>query len=156
MEELYDVLCCHTGELLMSSVTLTAAQEYTASRNGRRVTQSDDPPEDYWVDIPEVAKEVVDFDAYMQKLREHRVQGIGRPSAFVEVTKKSTLTGIEHTRMINATENEINRWRKGALIQNALPHLSDEDRDFLMTGVTPEEWDAHFGEEVTMDRALGG
>ena len=147
MEELYDVLCCHTGELLLSSVTLTAAQEYTTSRGGRRVTQSDEPPEDYWVDIPEVAKEVTDFDAYIQKLREHRTQGINRPGTYVEVTKKSMLTGIEHTRLINATANEINRWRNGALIQNALPHLTDEDREFLMSGITPEEWDAHFGEE---------
>lgn len=147
MEELYDVLCCHTGEVLLNSVTLAAAEIYTASRGGRRVTQSDDPPEDYWVDIPAVVQEVTDFDAYIQKLREHRAQGINRPGTYVEVTKKSVLTGIEHTRLINATANEISRWRNGALIQNALPHLADADREFLMTGITPEEWDAHFGGE---------
>jgi hypothetical protein len=25
-------------------------------------------------------------------------------------------------------------------IQNAMPHLSVDDREFIMTGVTPEEW----------------
>ena len=144
MEELYDVLCCHTGEVLLNSVTLTAAQEYTASRVGRRVTQSDDPPEDYWVDIPEVAEAVRAHDEYIQSLRG------------IVITNRSQLTGVTHTRKINVSAKQIELWEGGALIQDVMPHLSDEDREFLMTGITPEEWDAHFGEEVTMDRALGG
>jgi hypothetical protein len=28
-----------------------------------------------------------------------------------------------------------------------MPDLLDEDREFLMTGATKEEWDAEFGEE---------
>lgn len=135
MEELYDVLCCHTGEVLLNSVTLTAAQEYTASRDGRRVTQSDDPPEDYWVDIPEVAEAVRAHDEYIKSLRG------------IVITNRSQLTGVEHTRKINVSAKQIELWEGGALIQDVMPHLSDEDREFLMTGITPEEWDAHFGEE---------
>ena len=30
-----------------------------------------------------------------------------------------------------------------------MPHLSADDREFLMTGVTPEEWDATFNPTPT-------
>jgi hypothetical protein len=35
--------------------------------------------------------------------------------------------------------------RKGALIQDAFPMLSAEDREFLLSGITPEEWNETFG-----------
>ncbi len=135
MEELYDVLCYHTGEVLLSSVTLTAAQEYTTSRGGRRVTLPDEPPEDYWVHIPEVAEDVRKHDEYIKSLRP------------IMITRRSELTGVDHSRKIDVSLKQIELWEGGALIQDAMPNLSDEDREFLMTGITPEEWDAHFGEE---------
>ena len=30
----------------------------------------------------------------------------------------------------------------GALIQDAMPHLDPDQREFLMTGITPAEWDS--------------
>lgn len=35
-------------------------------------------------------------------------------------------------------------WKNGAKIQDALPGLSADDREFLMSGTTPAEWDAAF------------
>ena len=63
------------------------------------------------------------------------------------ITNTSTLTGIKHTREINCTQEMINDWQNGALIQNVMPHLSNEDREFLITGTTPEEWDKAFPPE---------
>jgi hypothetical protein len=37
------------------------------------------------------------------------------------------------------------KWEAGALIQNAFPMLNAEQREFIMTGITPEEWEATFG-----------
>jgi hypothetical protein len=34
------------------------------------------------------------------------------------------------------------------LIQNVFPDLNTDQREFLMTGSTPEEWNAVFGEEA--------
>ena len=65
----------------------------------------------------------------------------------MKVTKVSGFTGITHTREINITFEQLERWRNGTLIQNAMPHLSPDDREFLMTGVTPEEWAETFGED---------
>jgi hypothetical protein len=66
------------------------------------------------------------------------------------ITKTSQLTGVEHTMDINITESELirieNRRESGELIQNIVPNLSMTDREFLMTGVSNEEWVRMFGE----------
>lgn len=56
------------------------------------------------------------------------------------ITKVSILTGIEHTKEIPVTAEQIAAWEGGMVIQNAMPHLSDDDREFIMTGITVEEW----------------
>lgn len=65
------------------------------------------------------------------------------------VTKTSKLTGIEHTRDLPVTEQMLRAWMGGRLlIQDAMPELCLDDREFLISGVTPEEWEAVFGEEA--------
>ena len=61
------------------------------------------------------------------------------------VTQRSPFTGESHTRVINMTPKAYLLWReKRVLIQNALPHLTPGEREFLMTGITDEEWDNEF------------
>ena len=36
---------------------------------------------------------------------------------------------------------------KGALVQDAFPFLSGDEREFLLTGMTPDEWDDLMGED---------
>jgi hypothetical protein len=66
------------------------------------------------------------------------------------VTKKSTLTGKENTLNIDVTPEQLarieNRMNTTELIQNIVPNLSMADREFLMTGITNEEWIRMFGE----------
>lgn len=63
------------------------------------------------------------------------------------ITKVSPFSGNEHTRDIPVTAEQLKQWREGSTpIQTALPHLSAEDREFPMTGITPEEWYELFGE----------
>jgi hypothetical protein len=38
-------------------------------------------------------------------------------------------------------------WKDGTLIQNAFPALDADDRELLMTGIGPKEWDEMFGED---------
>ena len=68
----------------------------------------------------------------------------------MNITKISSLTGNEHTMNINITESELwrveNRHNSTELIQNIVPNLSMEEREFLMTGITNEEWVRIFGE----------
>jgi len=63
------------------------------------------------------------------------------------VTRKSMFTGIERTLDLDITQEQINVYNNGAKIQDAFPHLSADDREFIMTGVTADEWDNVFGED---------
>lgn len=59
------------------------------------------------------------------------------------ITRKSQLTGIEHTLDLNVTEQEILQYMSGVLVQRAFPHLSAAEREFIHSGITPEEWDKY-------------
>lgn len=65
------------------------------------------------------------------------------------ITRLSKISGIQHTRDINITEEEFQRVTTSSeLIQDILPHLSDDDREFLISGITPEEWADTFKDRV--------
>lgn len=38
-------------------------------------------------------------------------------------------------------------WRHGTFIQDAFHMLSDDQREFIKTGITPEEWKENFGDD---------
>jgi hypothetical protein len=38
-------------------------------------------------------------------------------------------------------------WENGTLIQLAMPNLTPDQREFIMTGVTSEEWADEFSED---------
>ena len=63
------------------------------------------------------------------------------------VTRKSILTGIVHTRLLDITEEQVESWKMGTLIQDAMPQLSAADREFVVNGITDAEWRQVFGEE---------
>lgn len=60
--------------------------------------------------------------------------------------------GKEKTMVINIGSEEFHRcyheWLGGKLIQHAFPSLTADEREFILTGMTPEEWDAMTKEEV--------
>lgn len=57
----------------------------------------------------------------------------------MRVTNISRLTGRKHTRDLPITLAELERFEAGELAQVVWPHLSADDREFLVTGITPEE-----------------
>ena len=61
------------------------------------------------------------------------------------ITRTSTLTGNTHTMDLPITQEQIDARHGGTLVQNAFPHLSAGEREFIMTGITESEWDAAFG-----------
>ncbi len=63
------------------------------------------------------------------------------------VTRISRLTGRTHTREIPVTTEQIILWTNGTYIQEAMPNVSPDDREFLISGITPEEWKAAFGDD---------
>ena len=58
------------------------------------------------------------------------------------ITKTSMLSGETRSLDLNVTQDQIDLWEGGMVIQNAMPNLSIDEREFIMTGVTAEEWDS--------------
>lgn len=59
----------------------------------------------------------------------------------MKITRQSILTGKEHTLDIPVTEEQLKAFEDGELIQRAMPNLSSDDREFILNGITKEEWD---------------
>ena len=62
------------------------------------------------------------------------------------IERKSAISGKVTSRDIECTQEQYDEWvRGGGLIQDLMPNASADDREFCMTGITPDEWDAKFG-----------
>jgi len=65
----------------------------------------------------------------------------------MHVKRTSIITGKTRTQSINVSLQQIRDWESGCLIQDVMPHLSIDEREFIMTGITPEEWDTKLTEK---------
>jgi hypothetical protein len=61
------------------------------------------------------------------------------------ITRQSNWSGITRTLDIPVTHEQFWEWQRGALIQNAMPHLTADQREFIISGITPEEWEEMWG-----------
>jgi hypothetical protein len=59
----------------------------------------------------------------------------------MKITRTNPFNGEVNTLDIPVTEEQIQAYMNGALIQNAFPNLSADDREFIMTGITAESWE---------------
>ena len=64
------------------------------------------------------------------------------------IKRISQITGIERELDLPVTKQQLERYALGEeLIQNIFPQLSNSEREFIMTGITDDEWNAHFSED---------
>ncbi len=76
----------------------------------------------------------------------------------VELTRQN-MFGEEASRCFEAKWNEFvpnfQKWmRDEMLIQDAFPDFSADDREFIVSGLTPDAWDKIFGEPEEVDTEL--
>ena len=57
------------------------------------------------------------------------------------ITRKSPLSGEMNSIEISVTQEQLDAYATGTLIQDAMPNLTPDEREFIMTGLTAEEWD---------------
>ena len=62
----------------------------------------------------------------------------------MKITMTSMISGKTTTRDIDVEPEQVAAWQNGVLIQDAMPELSAPDREFIMSGITQEEWDGIF------------
>ena len=70
------------------------------------------------------------------------------------ITRTSAISGITRSQEINVLPDQLARWKEGTPIQFAMPNLTADEREFIMTGITAEEWDDAFGEPEEWDEEL--
>lgn len=68
------------------------------------------------------------------------------------VTRTSRLTGQESTMRLPVSPRRIFDWYDTPLperpyVQDAFPDLDAGQREFLVTGITPDEWERVIGDE---------
>ena len=72
----------------------------------------------------------------------------------MQIVRTSRISGNTNVMDIDITQAQLDAWVDGSLIQDVMPDISADEREFIMTGITPDEWDAMFGPEA-MQRIAG-
>ena len=66
----------------------------------------------------------------------------------MQIARKSPFTGKVNTMEISVTEEQMEEVSSGRwLIQDILHNLTADEREFIMTGYTQEDWDNMFADE---------
>ena len=61
------------------------------------------------------------------------------------ITRRSMISGEVNTLDIACTEEQVARWQTGEKIQDCMPDVPAPQREFVKSGITPEEWLDTFG-----------
>ncbi len=56
------------------------------------------------------------------------------------IRRTSPFSGQDNTMDLPVTQAQLDLWQGGELAQNVFSNLNAEQREFIMTGITPEEW----------------
>lgn len=67
------------------------------------------------------------------------------------IVERTNFEGKKVQLDLPVTREQIRAWENGAYIQNVMPHLDADQREFLLTGMLPGEWDILFPPEEDED-----
>ena len=67
----------------------------------------------------------------------------------IQVTRQSIITRKMNTMELPISQEHLDIYDTvgDILVQDAFPNLDKEQREFLISGITPDEWNNTFGEE---------
>ena len=60
----------------------------------------------------------------------------------MQITRTSMLTGKTNTLDLSVTVEQLAEYEAGAFLQDVFRHLPPPEREFIKSGITPEEWQA--------------
>lgn len=63
------------------------------------------------------------------------------------ITRTSVFSNTTRSLDLPVTQQQLEHYAAGALLQNAFPNLTPDEREFIKSGVTAEEWEAIFGSD---------
>ena len=66
----------------------------------------------------------------------------------IQVTRQSVLTRQMNTMELPILQEHLDIYDTvgDILVQDAFPNLDKEQREFLISGITPDEWNKHIGD----------
>ena len=59
----------------------------------------------------------------------------------MKIYRKSPITGKTNCMDIDITPNQYRSWNEGSLIQDVMPHISADEREFIISGSTKQDWE---------------
>lgn len=63
----------------------------------------------------------------------------------MKITRRSPVSGKENTLDLAITIEQWHEYKAGKHAQDAFPGLNDDEREFIISGTYPGEWDQMFG-----------
>jgi hypothetical protein len=70
-------------------------------------------------------------------------------SETMTITKRCVQTGKNYS--VTVDDDAFFRWVNGELAQRAFPNMNPADREFLISGISPEGWQQIFGDKEEAD-----
>ena len=66
----------------------------------------------------------------------------------IQVTRQSVITKKMNTMELPISQEHLDIYDTvgDILVQDAFPNLDKEQREFLISGITPDEWNKHLGD----------
>jgi hypothetical protein len=65
------------------------------------------------------------------------------------IKRKSVFSGVERTRNINIDPRDYAEYQAGyGCLADLAPYLGQEDREFILSGMTPQEWKNAFSDDI--------
>ena len=61
---------------------------------------------------------------------------------------RTSIFGVTRTKDLPITQEQYNAWESGVYAQDAFTNLNAEDREFIISGNTNEDWDKMFADEA--------
>jgi hypothetical protein len=56
------------------------------------------------------------------------------------IHRRSLISGKTNTMDLPVTEEQLETWQNGGLIQDVFPELTPDEREFIKTGISSDEW----------------
>ena len=68
----------------------------------------------------------------------------------MKISRKSSITGVYRTREVKVKPKDFEMWEKGYVsIHEAMPYLDENDRTFILAGITEDEFRQAFSSEIS-------
>jgi hypothetical protein len=69
----------------------------------------------------------------------------------MKITRTSPFSGKTVTLDLKVTPTQLARWNNGAPAQQVFVFLDADEREFIISGIIPGEWEEYLGDEEPLE-----